>query len=197
VSAILSGADTVIAFIRMLLLAVAALLAIVCLIDWAVRTRRISPFNSLARFFRSTVDPFIAPVERRVVRAGGLPSSAPIWALVTVVIGGLLLLTFLEFLLTQLTSVAIQAHDGTLRPFSLIVRALFSLCRIAIIVSVVASWLPISQFSRWVRWSYRISEPLLRPLRQFVPPLGGMDLTPLIAYFLIGLIESALFRVFT
>jgi YggT family protein len=194
-SALLSGADTFIALIRGLLLVLAILLAIVCVVDWAVRTRRISPFNPLARFFRSTIDPFISPVERRVVRAGGLPSSAPLWALATIVIGGLLLLTFLEFLLTQLTSIAIQAHDGTLRPFSLLVRALFSLARIAIIVSVVASWLPVSQFSRWVRWSYRISEPILRPLRQFVPPLGGLDLTPLIAYFLLGLIESALFRV--
>lgn len=195
-SAVLSGADTFIALVRGLLLVLAILLAIVCIIDWAVRTRRISPFNSLARFFRSTVDPLIAPVERRVVRAGGSPSSAPIWALATVIIGGLLLLTFLEFLLTQLTLVAIQAHDGSLKPFSLIVRAMFSLFRIAIIVSVVASWLPISQFSRWVRWSYKLSEPILRPLRQFVPPLGGLDLTPLIAYFLIGLIESAFFHLF-
>ena len=193
-STVLSGADTFIALVRGLLLVLAILLAIVCIIDWAVRTRRISPFNSLARFFRSTVDPLIAPVERRVVRAGGSPSSAPIWALATVIIGGLLLLTFLEFLLTQLTLVVIQAHDGSLKPFSLIVRAIFSLFRIAIIVSVVASWLPISQFSRWVRWSYKLSEPILSPLRRFVPPLGGLDLTPLIAYLLIGLIESAFFH---
>lgn len=194
-SAILSGADTFIALVRVLLIVLAILLGVVCVIDWAVRTRRISPFNSVARFFRSTVEPFIIPVERRVVRAGGLPSSAPLWALVTIVIGGLLLITFLEFLRNQLLTIAAQASDGTLQPFHLVVQGIFSLARIAIIVSVVASWLPISQFSRWVRWSYRISEPILRPLRQFVPPLGGLDITPLIAYFLIGLIESALFHV--
>jgi YggT family protein len=191
---LVSGADSVIAIFRVTLVVLAVLLTIVCVIDWALRTRRISPFNRVARFFRSTVDPLITPVERRVVRAGGLPSSAPIWALVTIVIGGLLLLTFLEFLRNQLMTIAVEMSDGSLNPFHLFIQAIFTVARIAIIVSVVASWLPISQFSRWVRWSYKISEPILRPVRQFVPLFGGLDITPIIAYFLLGLIESALFR---
>jgi YggT family protein len=195
-SILLGGADTFIALVRVLLVVLAILLAIVCVIDWAVRTRRISPFNSIARFFRSTVDPFIAPVERRVVRAGGLPSSAPLWALATIVIGGLLLLMFLEFLRNQVATVGMLLNGGPQGFFALIITAVFSLLRIAIIVSVIASWLPVSQFSVWDRWCYRLSEPVLRPLRQFVPPLGGLDLTPIIAYFLLGLIESAILHIF-
>jgi YggT family protein len=193
-SLLISGADIVITVFRMLLAVVAVLLIIVCAIDWAVRTRKISPFNSIARFFRSTVDPFLAPVEKRVVRAGGSPSSAPVWALVVAVIGGFILLTFLEFLRAQLLTAALLASSGPMGILRLIVTAASSLLRIAIIVSVIASWLPISQYSRWVRWSYTLSEPVLRPLRQFVPSLGGLDITPLIAYFLIGLIESAIVR---
>ena len=192
----LSAADTLIAVFRVALMVSAILLAVVCVMDWAVRTRRISPFNGVARFFRSTVDPLIAPVERRVVRAGGLPSSAPIWALAVVVIGGFVLLTFLEFLRSQIITVGLLAGSGPVGVIRLLVTAAFTVLRIAIIVSVIASWLPISPFSPWVRWSYRLSEPVLRPLRQFVPSLGGLDLTPLIAYFLLGLVESAVLHVF-
>jgi YggT family protein len=78
----------------------------------------------------------------------------------------------------------------------LVISAFFSILRIAIIVRVIASWLPVSQLSRWIRWSYRLSEPVLAPLRQFIPTLGGIDITPIIAYFLLGLIESAIFHVF-
>lgn len=193
---VLNGTDTFIALFRTVLMVLAILLGIVCVIDWAVRTRRISPFNGIARFFRSTVDPFIAPVERRVVRAGGLPSSAPLWALVIVLVGGFLILSLLEFLRTQMVSAAMLASDGPAGIFRLAITAVFSLLRIAIIVSVIASWLPVSQFSPWVRWSHRLSEPVLRPLRQFVPSLGGLDITPIIAYFLLGLIESAILHVF-
>ena len=190
------AADTFLTLLRVVLMVLAILIAIVCAIDWAIRTRRISPFNALARFFRSTVDPFIAPVERRVVRAGGLPSSAPLWALAVVVIGGFLVLTFFEFLISQLGTAAALAASGPLGILRVIITAAFALFRIAIIVSVIASWLPISQFSPWIRWSYRLSEPVLRPIRQFVPSLGGLDITPLIAYFLLGLIESAVLHIF-
>jgi YggT family protein len=192
----LSGAEVVMTLVRVVLGVLALMFGIVCVIDWAVRTRRISPFNSLARFFRSTVDPFLAPVERRVVRAGGQPSAAPLWALAVVVIGGLVILSLLEFLRSQLLTVAVLASSGPSGIVRLIITAIFSILRIAIIVSVIASWLPISPFSPWVRWSHRLSEPMLRPVRQFVPSFGGFDFSPIIAYFLLGLIESAVLRIF-
>jgi YggT family protein len=194
--AVLSGADFIMTLVRVVLTVLALLLGIVCIVDWAVRTRRISPFNRLARFFRSTVDPFLAPVERRVVRAGGQPSAAPLWALAVVVIGGLVVLSLLEFLRSQLFSASILATSGPSGIVRLIITAIFSILRIAIIVSVIATWLPISQLSPWVRWSHRLSEPMLRPVRQFVPSLGGFDFSPIIVYFLLGLVESAILRIF-
>jgi YggT family protein len=45
-----------------------------------------------------------------------------------------------------------------------------------------------------VRWSYQLSEPILAPLRRIVPNLGGLDITPILAYFLLSLTESLLHR---
>ena len=192
---LIDGFTAAITLLRSLLFVVVAVLGLICIVDWAVRTRRISPFNAIARFFRSSVDPFIAPVERRVVRAGGLPSSAPFWTFIAVLVGGILLITLLDFLRVQAITAALAFSSGGVGPFELLIRAVFSLLRIAIIVAVVASWLPISQYSAWVRWSYKLSNPVLAPLRQFIPTLGGIDITPIIAYFLLGLIEAALLHV--
>src|SRR2546426_7762522 len=84
----LASTDAVIQILRTALLSIAVVFGAICVLDWAVRTRKISPFNAVARFCRSTVDPIISPIERRVVRAGGTPAAAPLWALVAVVIGG-------------------------------------------------------------------------------------------------------------
>src|SRR5712672_3986114 len=92
----LAGSDAVIVILRTVLLSVAVVFGAICILDWAVRTRKISPFNAIARFCRSTVDPIIAPIERSVVRAGGTPAAAPLWALAVIVIGGILLLTLLD-----------------------------------------------------------------------------------------------------
>ena len=90
-SGVLPLFDTFVALLRAALFWVAAGLGVVLALDWLVRTRRLSPFGWIARAVRTTVDPALRPIERRVVRAGGLPSSAPWWALGTVVIGGILL----------------------------------------------------------------------------------------------------------
>lgn len=190
----MSGADAVIQVLRTALLSIALVFGAICVLDWAVRTRKISPFNAVARFCRSTVDPFISPIERRVVRAGGTPASAPLWALAAVVIGGILLLTFLDFIRLGVARSMIASQGGSAGIFHLLVSWTFTILKIALLVRVISSWLPISPYSPWVRWSYLLSEPILAPLRRIVPNLGGLDITPILAYFLLNLVESLLFR---
>ena len=190
----LAGADALIQILRTALLSIAVVFGVVCVLDWAVRTRKISPFNALARFCRSTVDPFISPIERKVVRAGGAPASAPLWALAIVVIGGILLLTLLDVIRIEVISTIVASREGSSGIFQLLVRWTFNILKVALIVRVISSWLPISPYSGWIRWSYALSEPFLAPLRRIVPAFGGFDFTPILAYFILGFLESLLLR---
>jgi len=190
----LAGSDAVIVVLRTALLSIAVVFGAICILDWAVRTRKISPFNAIARFCRSTVDPIIAPIERKVVRAGGTPAAAPLWALAAVVIGGILLLTLLDIVRLEVVRSIIASQEGPGGIFQLLVSWTFTILKVAIVVRVISSWLPISPYSAWVRWSYRLSEPVLAPLRRIVPNLGGLDITPILAYILLNIIESLLIR---
>ena len=192
--AFLSATDAGVQILKTVLLWIAVVFAAICALDWAVRTRKISPFNAIARFCRSTVDPLIAPIERKVVRAGGTPASAPLWALAVVVVGGILLLAFLDVLRTQIVLSMIAAQNGSAGIFHLLVSWTFRILWIALIVRVISSWLPISPYSGWIRWSYALSEPILAPLRRVVPNLGGLDITPILAFFLLNIVESLLSR---
>src|SRR5262245_27275380 len=136
---VLAGYAVFVAGVRYALFWVAIAVAVIALLDWAVRTRRLNPFGPLGRFCRRFVDPLMAPVERRIVRAGGLPTSAPWWSLVFVVVGGILLVTALQFL----GGVLANLMYGLGSPAQLGVLLLswtFSLIRIALIVRVVSSW---------------------------------------------------------
>lgn len=193
-NSVFGGLDMVLGIVRLALLAMAGVLALFCLIDWAVRTRRVNAFGSTARFARSKIDPVIAPIEKRVVSAGGNPASAPLWALAAVVIGGILIISLLDFIRGELVMVVFASQGGTSGLLTLIVSWAFDFLRIALIVRVLSSWLPISPYSKWIRWSYVVTEPILAPLRQVIPSIGMMDITPLIAYFLIILIQGAVLR---
>jgi YggT family protein len=188
-----AGADVVTNALRIALLSIAIVFAVICLLDWAVRTKKISPFNAIARFCRSTVDPILVPIERRIVRAGGTPAAAPLWALAGIVIGGILLLTAIDMIrLGVAKSVVIATGAGGI--IYLLVSWTFTILKAAIIVRVISSWLPISPYSKWVNWSYRLSEPMLAPLRRIVPNFGGLDVTPIIAYILLSIIANQLLQ---
>lgn len=188
------GASVVMQALRTIILIAAVVLGVICIMDWAVRTRKINPFNAVARFFRSSVDPFIAPIERKVVRAGGTPASAPLWTLAAVVISGIIIVSVADFILLEIVRANYYANQGSAGLFRLLVTWTFNILRIALLVRVVSSWLPVSPYSRWVSWSYRLSEPILAPLRRVVPTLGAIDITPILAYFLLGFIQSFMMR---
>jgi len=184
--------DAILEAVRVATLFVVAVFAVICVVDWAVRTKRINAFNPIARYFRSTIDPFIAPIERRVVRAGGSPAVAPWWALVAAVVGAILLLSLLGFVRNQVLFAALAADQGASGVFRLLVVWTFAILRLALIVRVISSWLPVNPYSPWLRWSFLLSEPILRPLRQIVPTLGMIDITPILAYFLLGFLAGIL-----
>ena len=182
--------DASLGLLRRGFFAVAMVLAVVCAVDWLVRTRRLSPFGMIARFMRANVDPAIAPIERAVIRAGGVPSSAPWWALVVVVLAGIVVISVLDFLRGQV-EMFMRAVDGGPRGiYQLAVSWIFAVLQLAIIVRVVISWIRVRPGSWIARWSFKLTEPMLRPLRQVVPTFGTVDITPIVAWFLLSLLET-------
>ena len=68
----------------------------------------------------------------------------------------------------------------------------------AVIISVVLTWLVqfnvINTSNRMVYqigdFLYRITEPAIRPIRQLIPSIGGIDLSPLIVILLLGFLQQ-------
>ena len=63
---VITAFDSLLGILRLGLFALEAALAVLCVVDWMVRTRRLSPFSAVARFMRTRVDPLLRPIERRV-----------------------------------------------------------------------------------------------------------------------------------
>jgi YggT family protein len=182
--------DTMLEVLKTVLFVVVVLIGIVCFVDWLVRTRRINPFNPVARFMRSTIDPLMAPVERRIVRAGGMPTAAPWWTLVFAAVASILLIWMLGLLRGLAGQLGNAASMGPGGLAFLLVMWTFGVLRIALIVRVISSWFRISPYSRWIRWSYELTEWILRPLRQIIPTVGMIDITPLVAFVLLHLLQG-------
>jgi YggT family protein len=183
------------AVLRTVLLGVGLVLAAVATADWATRTRRLSPFSGVARFIRGTVDPRLAGIERQVLRAGGHQSATPWWALVVFVVVGALLLASLDMIVSLVRELMFATAMGGMGFLALIVRWAFEFLRVALLVRVLASWFPSAAGKPWLRWSFGVTEWMLRPLRRVIPSFGMVDITPIVAYFALQLIEGLVSRV--
>ena len=175
--------------LRPLLLAAGIVFAVVATVDWAVRTRRINPFSGTARFMRGRVDPRIAGVERQVTRVGGHAASTPWWALVAYVVCAALLLAAFDMLASLVRDAIVASSLGSAGLVVLVVRWTFGILRLALLVRVIASWFPALARRRWISWSAGATEWMLRPLRRVIPSFGVMDITPIVAYFALQLVQ--------
>jgi YggT family protein len=193
---VLSDLAVVTQALRTLLLVGAVAGAGMAAVDWAVRTRRINPFNGVARFMRGRVEPRLAGVERQVVRAGGRPSTTPWWALLAYVVVALLLLAAVDLIVSLIGDLVGAMTAGPRGILLLLVHWTFGFLSVALMVRVLSSWFPRLAASRWASWSYGATEWMLRPLRALLPSLGPVDISPIVAYFGLWLlqmiVESAL-----
>ncbi len=62
----------------------------------------------------------------------------------------------------------------------------------AFIARAFLSWFRISYYHPLARFLIQITEPLLAPLRRYIPPVGGMDFAPMVALLILWLVERLL-----
>jgi YggT family protein len=66
---------------------------------------------------------------------------------------------------------------------------------VIIIIRVLFSWIQLDPDSLIVQWVYRLTEPVLYPIRRILPGSGmGIDFSPLVVLLLIELLKRFLFR---
>ena len=175
---------------RFLVVAALAYAVIVATTAWAVRRQHIGPFGAWPKFVRRISDPILRPLERRMVRLGGNPQDASLWLVGIAVIGGLILISLVQWLVGLWYTLVALGHSGPREVARFAVSGLFSLLMIALFVRVIASWLGISPYARWMRPVMAATSWLVEPIRRFLPPMGMIDFSPMVAWLVLWLARS-------
>jgi len=67
---------------------------------------------------------------------------------------------------------------------------------IVLLARVFIGWFRVDPYHPLVQTLYRVTEPVLRPIREQVPPRGGVDYSPLIAMLLIWIVTRVIAATF-
>lgn len=73
-----------------------------------------------------------------------------------------------------------------------VLQVFFRVISLAIIARALISWFPISPYHPAVNILQQITEPIIAPVRRYLPPTSGMDLSPLVTLILLQVLERIL-----
>ena len=71
------------------------------------------------------------------------------------------------------------------------VGQLIGLYEIVLIIRIVLTWIPHNPHSQAVTFLYKITEPVLEPVRRVIPSIGGIDISPIVVFIGLGFIKRA------
>lgn len=180
--------------LRLLVLAVGVAATLLALGSWAVTTGRIPAGTAGARLIRRLSDPILDPLEHWLIQRGRNPQDAPWWLLGLVIVGGIVTLTVAQWLIALAGRLLSSGRTGPRGWIRLVVYLLGQVVLFSLIARVIGSWMGVGRFHRWMRPAYRLTDWIVEPLQRFIPPLGRIDITPVVAWFLLQLLLGVILQ---
>ena len=167
-------ADPLVFLIRTLVGLYIAVVLIRFLLQWA----RADFYNPISQFVVRVTAPVLRPLRQIIPGYGGMDLASLVlaWALKAVelaLIAGLL------------------GHGGPLLgalawAVPALLELVIDLFLFAILIRVVLSWVNPDPYNPAVALLDRLTDPILRPAQRLLPPIGGIDLSPMLV--MVGLV---------
>ena len=74
----------------------------------------------------------------------------------------------------------------------LLLARLTDLYSLVVVVAVILSWVPLDRRNPLVTVTRRLTEPVLAPIRQVLPPVAGLDLSPMVLLIALQVLKGLL-----
>ncbi len=159
-----------------------SLYLLIVLLRFVLQLVRANFYNPLCQFAVRATQPLLKPLRRVIPSLFGLDMSSLVLAIVVQ-----LALMALTLLLTYGTT----GNPLQLLIWSIIgVTALFlKIFFFSLIISVILSWVAPGSHNPGAELVNQICEPALAPFRRILPSMGGLDISPILAFMVLKLLD--------
>ena len=140
--------------------------------------------NPIAQGILRLTSPIVVPVRRVLPSVGRLDTATILVAYVV------------QFLLiTVLVAIQGRAFNGVsiaiVAAIELVILSL-NLFFFVILIRIILGWFAPATHNPLTMMLHSLAEPILAPFRRWVPPMGGIDISPIIPIILIGALVRGL-----
>ena len=153
-----------------------------------------NPFTWSAITVKRLTDPIILPVRGMLVAMRVDPIVTPVIVIVIFILIGFFVIQITNGFLNTVAGILEATTSGKPNaPVAIagyILYALVGLYELMIFARILASWFVVSYGRRMRFLIIRTTEPLLAPLRRMIPMMGMFDVSPIIAFVILWVLQS-------
>ncbi len=162
---------------------------LIVLLRFMLQLMRADPHNSVSQFIIKLTTPPLRYLRRFIPSVFGQDASALVLCLVV---------TYAKFILLRLLDIEVVhinntiAYIGGVGYLGLLIYSIadlvslfLSIFLIAILIQVILSWVNPGIYNPVIGLVNTLATPALRPIQKLIPPVGGIDLSPLFAMLMI------------
>jgi YggT family protein len=166
---------------------IGSLYLLVVLLRFILQLVRADFYNPLSQFIVRATQPLLKPLRRVIPSLAGLDLSSLVLAILVQLVLMALTLMLMGYGLDNLVQLLVWSVIGVT---ALFLKVFF----FALIISVILSWVAQGSHNPAVELINQICEPLLAPIRRILPSMGGLDLSPIVAFLVLNLIDMLVIR---
>ena len=165
------------------------LYVLIVLLRFMLQLMRADPHNSVSQFIIKSTTPPLRYLRRFIPSVLGQDASAIVLCLIV---------TYAKFILLRLLDTEVVhinntiAYIGGVGYLGLLIYSIadlvslfLSIFLIAILIQVILSWVNPGIYNPVIGLVNTLATPALRPIQKLIPPVGGIDLSPLFAMLMI------------
>ncbi len=130
-------------------------------------------YNPVSQFLVRITNPLLVPMRKVIPTLGKFDTSAVVLLLVLQLLSVLIVVALRDVSVSFVAILAFTVGE--------LIMLLINVFLFAIIVQVILSWVSPGTYNPVNAILYSLTNPILQPFRRLIPPLSGIDLSPLFA----------------
>ncbi|KAA1190430.1 YggT family protein [Pseudohalioglobus sediminis] len=158
---------------------------IAMLLRFLLQVVRADFYNPISQFLVKVTNPLVIPLRRIIPGFGGIDLASLLLTLLLQAVAIVVLMALYGLGMPNIGLLLLWAALG-------VVGLLVNIYFFALLATIILSWIAPGSGNPAVHLLYQITEPVMAPFRKLLPPMGGMDFSPILVFILINVLQIAL-----
>tara|TARA_A100001015_G_scaffold316179_1_gene429808 strand:- start:1863 stop:2111 length:249 start_codon:yes stop_codon:yes gene_type:complete len=75
-----------------------------------------------------------------------------------------------------------------------LINGFFDLLYLMLMIRILMSWIPHDRSNGIISILYDVTDPIMKPFQQILPPTAGFDFSPILAFIFLNILKTVIFR---